>query len=209
MKDAFRLSELLHTLCFTLLVASIAAVAVLVGYRAVIERESVSFSQGSTGVFESAHVPVFAPITPDAQEEYAQIDRERFAPDAVIRFEHHNSAGATLDAWYMDIPHALIGRTSEYLRTVFPMWSIASYDSSGALLRRQAPPAPAQVYLISSTADGFVVVFFDDEMSGPRLKEVTDIAVSGLPEVEVERLKTGVIVRGEHSLMRFLEDLGS
>jgi len=209
MRDAFRLSELLHTLCFVLLVASIAAIAVLVGYRAVIDRDSVSFAGNTTGVFESAHIPVFAPMIVEDEDTQEWVDMVRFAPGATIRFEQHNSVGTTLDAWYMDIPYALVGRTSDYLRTVFPLWSIESYDSGGALLRRQAPPAPAQAYLVSSTSDGFVVVFFDDEIGGTRLKEVTDIHISGLPEFEIQRLQTGVIVRGEHSLMRLLEDLGS
>ena len=198
----------LHTICFTLLLASIAAIGILVGYRAVMEREPVSFAEDSV-VFANAHVPVFAY---DSYNEYGyqpHSETERFMPGAVIRFEHYHADGATADTWEMEIPHALVGRSSTYLQTLFPMWSIDEYDSGGALLRRAIPQTPAQVYLVSSTPDGFVVVFFDDEMGGTRLKEVTNITVNGLPEIERERLLTGVLVRGEHSLMRFLEDLGS
>ena len=197
----------LQTICFSLLIASIAAVGLLVGYRAVIDRDRVTFTD-NTAVFESAHVPVFAPTAYEEDDEsYAEL--ARFAPGAIIRFEHYNSRGESVDSWEMEIPQALIGRTSGYIRTVFPMWSIESYDSEGAILRRAMPPPPEQVYMVSSTADGFVVVFFDDEMGGTRLKEVTDITVYGLPEIEIQRLRTGIIVRGEHSLMRLLEDLGS
>jgi len=202
------LKGFLHTICFSLLIASIAAIGILVGYRAVIDRDRVTFTD-NTAVFESAHVPVFAPLTYEYDDEDEHVELERFAPGAVIRFEHYNSRGESIDSWEMDIPQALIGRTSNYIRTVFPLWSIESYDSEGAILRRAMPPPPEQVYMVSSTADGFVVVFFDDEMGGTRLKEVTDITIYGLPLVEIQRLQTGILVRGEHSLMRLLEDLGS
>lgn len=198
----------LHTICFTLLLASIAAIGILVGYRAVIDRETVSFVEDSA-VFANAHVPAFAPEIYEEPDVEISSYMEKFMPGAIIRFEHYHLNGSTADTWEMEIPQALVGRTSNYLQTVFPMWSIERYDASGATLRRAVPPTPTQVYLVSSTQDGFVVVFFDDEIAGTRLKEVTSITVNGLPEIEKERLQTGVLVRGEHSLMRLLEDLGS
>jgi hypothetical protein len=179
---------------------------VLVGYRAVIDRAPVSFTD-DTAVF--ANVPAFVHVNGYDEEEEVQREIVRFLPGAIIRFEHYGANGSVVDAWAMDIPSSLIGRTSDYLRTVFPQWSVEGYDSAGATLRRIAPSAPTQVYLVSSTPEGFIVVFFDDEIGGTRLKEVTNISTVGLPEIEVQRLNAGVLVRGEERLMRFLEDFGS
>jgi len=197
---------------FTLLLAAIAGVGIFVGYRAVVDRDiSPNYDNDNTAILVSAHLDAsaFPPETSTEPYTSAYSEAARFMPGAVIRFEHYHLNSDEVDAWEMEIPHALVGRTSSYLRTIFPMWNIDDYDEGSATLRREAPPIPRQAFLVSSTAEGYVVVFYDDDFGGPRLKEVTDISIHGLPEIEVERLRTGIVVQGEETLIRLLEDLGS
>ena len=204
------MKDFLNTMLFTIFLSAIVGVGIFVGYRAVIDTDTLPiYDNDAILVYANVDIAAFSNDTAadDVATDYSET--AQFMPGAVIRFEHYHANSNNIDAWEMEIPHALIGRTSSCLQTIFPMWSIDNYDETGATLRREAPPIPRQAYLVSSTAEGFIAVFFDDEIGGPRLKGVTDISIYGLPEIEIERLRAGIVVHGEDRLMRLLEDLGS
>jgi len=206
------LKQFFNTLFFTLLLATIAGAGIFIGYNAVMDRESTHHEE-DVAVFASVRVTSSrydTPTEPIAQTVYSDYtEMERFAPGAIIRFEHYTRGNNEVEVWEMEIPHALVDRTSRYLQTVFPQWTIDTYDSSGATLRREIPPPPKEVYLVSVTSDGFVAIFYDAGVDGSRLKDITNISINSLPETERERLQAGILVQGEDALMRLLEDLGS
>ena len=202
------MKRFLNTLFFILLLAAIAGAGIFVGYSAMIGRDSHNFDDSAilvrvTPASYTHPEPLSEPVM--QMETY----EERFLPGSFLRFEYYNRSGDITDIWEMEMPRSLIERTPNDLNAVFPDWQLSSYSSAGASLRREAPAPGMQNFLVTATPEGFIAVYFDDNIDGSRLKEVTDTTVSSLPETERERLAAGVLVQGENSLIRLLEDLGS
>jgi len=191
-----------------LLLAAIAGGGIFVGYSAVVGRESHDFDESTILVrvapaYYAQPEPLLEPV---AQTE---AHAEGFLPEALLRFEYHNRSGDRVNIWEMEMPLSLVDGTADDLMAVFPGWILGDYSNSVAYLRREAPIPPMQSFLVTTTSEGLIAVYYDDTIDGSRLKEITGTSISSLPETERERLFAGILVQGENALIRLLEDLGS
>jgi len=191
-----------------MLLAAIAGAGIYAGYSAVTGRDGAEVEQVFLNSHTARHIPAMTISEQQAMPETVY-DEEGFLPEAVLRFEHYNRNGEIAETWEIDMPPSLIDGWHSDLSAVFPLWALISYDNMGATLRKELPTASRQGFIVGLSSEGFVSVYFDDAIDGSRLKEVTDIPVSRLPEAERERLMAGILVHSGDALIRLLEDLGS
>ena len=61
------------------------------------------------------------------------------------------------------------------------------------------------VYLVKDN-NGYITIYATDENGDMRLKETTQIVVRYLPNLDKEKLKDGIFVKGKEELNKLLED---
>jgi hypothetical protein len=110
---------------------------------------------------------------------------------------------------YMETaPAYLHGLNMEQLSDIYKDWEIIRFSSERVIMRTVIEGMSTEVYLIGET-EGKIAVYLDDPEKGPILKEKTDIPLSVLPEEEIEKIRAGIQVIGEESLVKILSDYSS
>ena len=105
-------------------------------------------------------------------------------------------------------PSSLIGFSEGSLRAVMGDWEIIKFSPEEVIARKTVFPESSMVYILTMKGE-FLAVYYQDDIHGGILKEVTSIPIAGLSEAEIDRLKRGIIIHGLENLMRALQDYGS
>ena len=105
-------------------------------------------------------------------------------------------------------PYFLIDLTRNDLETNFKDWQIKSFSSKEVVLQKTIQGESTQHYIIKDY-DGYIGIFYEKEINGTNLKEITNIPLESLPIEEQEKIKKGIKITGKDELMRFLESYGS
>ena len=105
-------------------------------------------------------------------------------------------------------PSSLIGFSENSLRALMTDWEIIKFSPEEVIARKTVFPQSSMVYTLT-VRGGFLAVYYEDNIHGGILKEVTSIPVAGLSEGEIVRLERGIIIHGLEALMRALQDYGS
>ncbi len=123
-------------------------------------------------------------------------------------YEYHHLADGKTDTTEEDAPYFLYGKTEVELSQLFSEWEISSFENNQVIMRKNLEGMSNQYYIIGAL-NGYVAVFYKNEINGNNLKEVTDTPVSTLPIEIQEQLLKGINVVGEDNLDRMLEDYES
>ena len=105
-------------------------------------------------------------------------------------------------------PTYLYGLNMEQLADVYKDWEIIRFSSERVIMRTVIEGMSTEVYLIAEL-DGQVAVYLNDVEKGSILIEKTGIPVSVLPEDEIRRIKDGIHVTGEETMVKLLSDYNS
>lgn len=105
-------------------------------------------------------------------------------------------------------PYFLIDLTRTDLENNFKDWQVKSFSNKEVVLQKAIEGESTQHYIIGEY-DGYVAVFYEKEINGTKIKEITDISISSLPKEEQEKLKKGINITGKLELIKFLEDYSS
>ena len=105
-------------------------------------------------------------------------------------------------------PYFLIDLTRTDLENNFKDWQVKSFSNKEVVLQKAIEGESTQHYIIGEY-DGYVAVFYEKEINGTKIKEITDISISSLPKEEQEKLKKGINIIGKLELIKFLEDYSS
>ena len=105
-------------------------------------------------------------------------------------------------------PAYLYGLNMEQLADIYKDWEIVRFSSERVIMRTVIEGKSTEIYLIAEL-DGQVAVYTNDIEKGPILIEKTDIPISVLPEDEIRRIKDGIHVTGEETLVKLLSDYNS
>lgn len=105
-------------------------------------------------------------------------------------------------------PYFLVDMTKDKLEDAFDEWSVKTFSSKEVVLRKNIKGKSSQHYIVGEY-DGFVAVFYEEEIDGTNLKEITDTPVSTLPLEEQAMLKDGIYVEGNENLMKVIQDYES
>lgn len=105
-------------------------------------------------------------------------------------------------------PYFLIDMTRINLEENFKDWQIQSFSSKEVVMRKNIKGQSSQHYILGEY-EGYIAVFYQKEINGVNLKEITDTPVNSLSEEEQARLREGIRIEGNDELMKVLEDYGS
>ncbi|WP_317367944.1 BofC C-terminal domain-containing protein [uncultured Tyzzerella sp.] len=105
-------------------------------------------------------------------------------------------------------PYFLIDLTRNDLEENFKDWQIKEFSSSEVVLQKVIDGESTQHYIIGEY-EGYIAVYYEQEINGTKLKEITDIPLDGLPKEEQDKIKNGIKIKGKDDLIKFLESYGS
>ena len=105
-------------------------------------------------------------------------------------------------------PYFLIDLTRTDLENNFKDWQIKSFSNTEVVLQKAIEGESTQHYIIGEY-DGFIAVFYEKEINGTNLKDITDIPLESLSEEEQQQIKNGIKITGKAELIKFLENYTS
>ncbi len=140
----------------------------------------------------------------DAVEENA----EKITPSTKMVYEYYYMGDGNVEKTEEIPPYFLIDMTKKDVEDAFVDWEVLSFDSSEVVMRKNVEGKSDQYYVVG-VHKGYIAVFYENEVNGTTLKEITDMPVSVFDESEQERLREGIHVSGKTELIRILQDYGS
>ena len=87
--------------------------------------------------------------------------------------------------------------------------AVAVEDDSEYEDKKIAEEDTEEYEYIVGVLDGYITVFYREEVEGTNVKEITESPASALSKDEQVNLRQGIKIRNEMELMRVLEDYGS
>ncbi len=135
-------------------------------------------------------------------------DVQTITPSTKIVYHYYYSEDGRTETIEEEPPYFLVGETKEGLIQSFPEWDIESFTTAEVVMKKTIEGKSAEYYIVGDY-EGYVAVFYEKEVNGESLKEITDMPMSALPEEEQQKLKNGIHVAGNDALNKILEDYGS
>jgi hypothetical protein len=149
-----------------------------------------------------------AMIGPTLKEVDTYTSQVRVNSDTKIVYEYHYIDGGIAKKNYESLPYFLVGLTEVELQSRFNEWEITEFSINEVVLRKYVEKNLINQYVIG-VKDGFVAIFYEDSINAGRLKQLTNTPVSALAKEEQEKLKEGIVIKGEKELIQALESYGS
>lgn len=139
--------------------------------------------------------------------ENNQIKRRniRITPNTTMTYEYHYKEDGEMITNHENPPYFLIGLTQGEVERKFIDWEVISFTQKEVILKKMLDGRSEKHYILGEK-DGYIAVFYDKEINGSNLKELTNTLVSTLNETEQKRIKEGIFISGEERLIRALED---
>jgi len=128
--------------------------------------------------------------------------------DAKIVYRYHYLKDGHMDVSSEEVPYFLVGLTRTELAEKLIGWELVEFSPQLAVFEKRINARSTERYTVG-ILNGYVAVFYDEEVDGSRVKEQTEIPIDALSEDELSRLAAGIRVIGEEQLVKVLEDYGS
>lgn len=106
------------------------------------------------------------------------------------------------------VPDFLVGLNRVQMLSIYNGWQMVYFSPEKVILRCSIEGMSNEVYLLKEH-DGYLSIFVEDPDKKMRLKELTEVPVSILPESERIQLQEGIYVLGEENLVMLLSDFTS
>ena len=135
-------------------------------------------------------------------------DSEFLGANAKIIYRYHFLKDGHTEVVFEDLPYFLVGLTKMELKEKMIGWELVQFSPRLVVFEKKINARSAERYTIG-ILDGFITVFYDEEVDGSRVKEQTEIPVDALSAEEISRLTSGIRVIGEEQLIKALEDYAS
>lgn len=110
---------------------------------------------------------------------------------------------------FEDTPHYfLLNLTRQQLEDTFDDWNVKSFSEKEVVMQKIMDGQSSQNYLIGEY-DGYIAVYYEKEINGTKLKDITSVPISSLPLEEQEEIKKGIKVVGDDKLMEYMSNYES
>lgn len=146
--------------------------------------------------------------TTQESELAAKVQEDKITPSTKMVYEYYYEDDNKVETLEEVPPYFLIDMTRQSLEENFKDWQIQSFSSKEVVMRKNIKGQSNQHYILGEY-EGYVAVFYQKEINGVNLKEITDTPVSSLSEDEQARLREGISIDGNDELMKVLEDYSS
>ena len=144
------------------------------------------------------------------QEESVQVAKREVTvkKEGRIIYQYYYTKDAITKEVNEPVPDFLEGLNREQLQSIYNGWQIVYFSPEKVILRCSVEGKSSEVFLLKGY-EGYLAVFVEDIDKKMRLKELTQVPISILPEIERQQLTEGIYVLGEENLVRLLSDFTS
>ncbi len=133
---------------------------------------------------------------------------EKIYPYTELNYEYYYPYENATETEKCLAPEFMVGLTLEDLNEYYSDWQVTYFSSEKVVMRKTIYSERNQRYIVGER-DGYIIVYYEEDIDGKIVKEHTNIPVAALPNDERKRLQEGIKVIGEDSLMSILQDFGS
>lgn len=144
----------------------------------------------------------------DENIEVSNTKEDKITPSTKMVYEYYYEQDKKTEVLEEEPPYFLLDMTRKELEENFNEWQIISFSSNKVLMRKSIKDKSTQHYIIGQY-NGFVAVFYKEEINGSNLKEITDTPISTLPKEEQELLNSGIPIDGNDELLKALQSYES
>lgn len=147
---------------------------------------------------------------PLAQEQTVSVAKNEVTikKEGKIIYQYYYTVDAITKEEEEPVPDFLEGLNREQLESIYTGWQIVYFSPEKVILRCSVKGKSSEVFLLKEY-EGYLAVFVEDLDKKMRLKEITQVPLSVLPDPERQELKEGIYVLGEENLVRLLSDFTS
>lgn len=142
-------------------------------------------------------------------EEAAAVSTEdKITPSTKMVYEYYYTEDGVTEREEAVPPYFMLDLTLNDLVKYYEEWTVISFSPREVVMRRVIDGKSEQQYIIGEY-EGYVAVFYAEEIEGIILKELTSMPVSALSEDERLRLSEGIVITGNDELIRAMESYES
>ena len=138
----------------------------------------------------------------------ADADKNKITPSTKLVYEYYYPITGEKETKEETAPYFMVDLTFDDLQKYYSDWQVTYFSADKVVMQKKVYDEKGQKYIIGEK-DGKLTVFWETDTDGEIIKEVTDIYVSSLPAEEQEKIRKGIEVIGEESLINILQDYGS
>lgn len=138
-------------------------------------------------------------------QKVSNINEEKITASTKMVYEYFYETDKSMEVVEDTPPYYLIDIGREELIKNYDDWKVLKFSDKEVVMRKNISGEGRQNYIIG-IYEGYVAVFYDKEINGTKLMEITNTPVEALPDEEKERLKKGIAVKGQNELIRILEN---
>ena len=175
----------------------IAFVSVLTGY---------TFGRSFAEIVPKNENKIYAAQKSEVYE--ADADKNKITPSTKLVYEYYYPITGEKETKEETAPYFMVDLTFDDLQKYYSDWQVTYFSADKVVMQKKVYDEKGQKYIIGEK-DGKLTVFWETDKDGEIIKEVTDIYVSSLPAEEQEKIRKGIEVIGEESLINILQDYGS
>ncbi|MDE6357214.1 MAG: hypothetical protein K2L15_01335 [Eubacteriales bacterium] len=132
----------------------------------------------------------------------------KVTPSTKMKYEYYYK-GDNITETFEDVPpYFLLDLTRAELENNFKDWNVKSFSEKEVVMQKVMEGESSQNYIIGEY-EGYIAVYYEKEINGTKLKEITDTPISSLSAEEQEKIKNGIKIVGEDKLMEFISNYES
>lgn len=138
----------------------------------------------------------------------AKVDKfeiSKITPSTKMIYEYYYKKDNITESFEDTPPYFFIDLTRTDLEKKFQDWNIKSFSSKEVVMQKVLDEKSNQHYILGEY-DGYVAIFYEKEINGTRLKDITSTPIQSLPLEEQEKIKTGIKIKGNDELFNILQD---
>ena len=191
----------IYILIFFIIIVFVSIISIGIGYSMYNTNENevqnIEYNQDiNSDFFEAQQKPV------------DNITVAKITPSTKMTYEYFYKSDQITETVEDVPPYFLIDLTRNDLEDNFKEWQVKSFSEKEVVLQKVIEGGSTQHYIIGEY-DGYIAVFYEKEINGTKLKELTDIPLESLTKEEQEQIKKGIKITGKEELMKFLESYDS
>ncbi len=107
----------------------------------------------------------------------------------------------------IEIPTVFIGASKDVIETSFSDWDVVEFSENSVYLKKIVE-TPEPMYVLTCE-DGILVVYYKDIEGNVTVEEETSINVETLPEVDIEKIKQGIVYKNKTDVIMALQNYDS
>lgn len=192
-----------YFILFFILIILVAIISATIGYNIYGNKNNTEMVEETTNKLE-ANVNFIK----DEEKPVDNIQVAKITPSTKMTYEYFYKNDNITEKVEDVPPYFLIDLTRNDLETNFKDWQIKSFSQKEVVLQKTIDGESTQHYVIGEY-EGYIAVFYEKEINGTKLKEITNIPLESLTEEEQNKIKKGINITGKEELMKFLENYGS